>query len=511
MVSLRYFVVILISSMFLFAKVANAAIPAFPGAEGFGSNTPGGRGGQVYEVTNLSDSGSGSFRACAEASGPRICVFRTGGTITVNSRVEISNPYITIAGQTAPGDGITIRAGSGVDPLRITTHDVVIRYIRSRSGRTGTVANKRALTITSGAYNVVIDHVSLSWATDETLILWYDIHDITIQWSIISEALVSDDGCGKGPLLGSGGSRNYSFHHNLVAHNCQRSPNINTSGVVDAVNNVIYNGRNLNYITRVISDYTDSIPVNVVGNYFKPGPSTQGNSHFVAVAGNAELFLKGNRAPNRPDDLKDEAYGVLRSGDEGNLISNRHPAPKITETSADEAYNAVLAIAGSSLPGRDAVDIRVVNDVINGTGRVNINDPSEVGGWPVLNPGTPPTDSDHDGMPNDWENQYSFNPNSSSDGNQDYDGDGYTNIEEYLNGTNPRSGEPIPTNTPTPGTGVPGDANGDDVVDVQDYFYWINNYNTQTSGGPQNGDFNKSGFVDGLDYLIWLNNYSPSM
>ena len=175
--------------------------PAFPGAEGFGASTPGGRGGRVIEVTNLNDNGPGSLRACIAAIGPRICVFRVAGTIEVESRLDVWNPYLTIAGQTAPGGGITLKnaPANAQAPLGILTHDVIIRYIRSRSGPSQEPSsNVDAITIVhladdehpdEGVYNIVIDHASFSWATDEVVNIGADAHDITIQRSIISEGL----------------------------------------------------------------------------------------------------------------------------------------------------------------------------------------------------------------------------------------------------------------------------------------------------------------------------------
>ena len=179
------FLVFILLSLMAFQSPASA-LPAFPGAEGFGSQTIGGRGGKVYFVTNLNDSGSGSLRAALEASGPRIVVFRTGGTISLNSSLNISNPYITIAGQTAPGGGITIKGGD----IRVSTHDVVMRYITSRRGAGG---NNHAGTLyannSNNVYNIVIDHCSFSWGVDETFSTWYRVYDFTLQNSIISEAL----------------------------------------------------------------------------------------------------------------------------------------------------------------------------------------------------------------------------------------------------------------------------------------------------------------------------------
>jgi pectate lyase len=418
-------------------------VKAFPGAEGFGANTIGGRGGRVIEVTNLDDSGPGSLRAAVEANGPRIVVFRVGGTITLSERIRITNPYITIAGQTAPGGGITLR-NDPEDihvPLQIDTHDVIIRYIRSRPGPSQRLAdNLDALTL-NATFNVILDHVSASWATDENIHIWYDSHDITIQWSIISEGLQYSTNTkgrhSKGLLIGSVGSRSISVHHNLFAHNRDRNPEVNTVGVVDVVNNVIYDYAG--HAAFVEDKYTNAkVPVNFVGNYIKRGvdspPDTYELIYFPAPTPplfGASVFVKGNIGPHRPDEAYPED-AVVRPADRIYVTTVRHPAPLVTTTSAFIAYDEVLSKAGVTIPVRDSVDQRIVNDVMNGTGTM-LDDPSQVGGWPRLDLGNPPQDSDHDGMPDDWERTRELNP-LMDDSAQDRDGDGYTNVEEYING-----------------------------------------------------------------------------
>jgi hypothetical protein len=433
----------------------------------------------------------------------------------MSSSIEITNPYITIAGQTAPGGGITLKsANSGSsDHLQVRAHDVVIRYIRSRPGTKST--NGRALTVSrSGTppHNVVVDHMSMSWSGDEMFITWYDTNTITLQWSIIAESLPPGH---KGPNLGDGGSSgNLSLHHNLMAHHNQRYPLTRTgTGPIDLVNNIMYNLGSYGYI-----HLREQTKANLINNYIKGGPNGTISSAVKDDISSGGYYRSGNYI--------EPGWSVNSFASDGHRVSTRYNAPNITTSGAQQAYEDILNESGAAhgldcngnwFERREAVDLRIVQSVRDGTrghgGSGFISDPSDVGGWPNLDPGTPCTDSDHDGMPNDWENLYSFNPNSSSDGNQDYDGDGYTNIEEYLNGTNPRSGEPPPsiTITSTPTGDKPGDANGDGFVNIDDYPYWINNYFTTTPGGPQNGDFNESGFVDGLDYLIWLNNYSTSI
>jgi hypothetical protein len=295
----------------------------------------------------------------------------------------------------------------------------------------------------------MIDHCSLSWATDEVVNSWYDAHHITIQWSIISEGLhcsTHPDGChSKGMLLGSEGSHSISIHHNLFAHNHERSPRIKTNGLVDVVNNVIYNSKFFGGWGP--SHITGFVPVNYVGNYFKLGAGSSTGDYYISASDPTAIFVQGNIAPHRPSEETDEVTGVVRPNARRWVVSTRHLAPEVTTTSAFKAYERVLAESGASAGlncdgtsflRRDAVDKRTVDDVRNGAGGI-INDPSEVGGWPEIAPGVPCADSDHDGMPDEWEKKHGINPNHPGDGPADSDGDGYTNVEEYLTGTNPRS------------------------------------------------------------------------
>lgn len=403
-----------------------SSVPTFPGAEGFGAYSVGGRGGRVIEVTNLNDSGPGSMRVAIESNSRRTVIFRVGGTVTLKSPLEITHPYITIAGQTAVGGGITLKN----DPsnhralIKIATHDVVIRHIRSRPGPSNRPSRTLdALSILAG-YNIIIDHCSFSWATDEVLSTWYEPHDITIQWSIIAEGLYRsyhEEGSHGTGLLVGGRGRRISIHHNLLAHNRERNPRISTSGIVDVVNNVIYNPgpSTPSHITA----YDIGKPrINYIGNYYKPGINSGSADYFVSTAHPAEIYLKGNYVP------KD----VIRARDQQWVVATRHSVPPVTTTSAQEAFNKTLAYAGATRPMRDPVDQRIVSDVRNGTGAI-IDNPSEVGGWPKLANGVPPQDTDHDGMPDRWEAEHGLNQNSAADGSADADGNGYTNLEEYLN------------------------------------------------------------------------------
>jgi pectate lyase len=435
---------------------------AFPGAEGFGSKTVGGRAGAVIEVTNLNDSGPGSLRSAIESHGPRIVVFRVSGTIGLDSPLVIKNPYITIAGQTAPGEGITLRAtNANTDPLLdITTHDVVVRYLALRAGPPAAGDAMNVTAIDHEAYNIVLDHNSLSWGVDQVFATWYDVHDISIQWNIFSEALdcsLHAKGChSKGPMLGSyasdenkdqPGAYNLSFHHNLMAHNGERNPLVKTSGVCDVVNNMVYNPFGT-FIHVDMERQLTVLPVNIVGNYFKPGPDTEAGKYGVRGiypgSFGAQIYVEGNIGPHRLDDGLPEIE-IVNPDSRQYVVSAPHPASPITTTTASQAYEQVLSRAGANMgldckgnffARRDAIDSRIVDDVKYGTGNV-IDDPSEVGGWLTIDSAVPCTDTDHDGMPDLWEQKYGFSAKDPEDASEDANQDGYTNIEEFLNGTNP--------------------------------------------------------------------------
>jgi hypothetical protein len=434
------------------------SLPAFPGAEGFGSTTPGGRGGRVIEVTNLNDSGTGSLRAALTASEPRIVVFRLSGTIMVKSKISVTSPYLTVAGQTAPGGGITIKndPSYGGMPLNIDTHDVIFRYLRVRPGAPASNSidggNVDAMDLSS--YNIVVDHCSFSWATDENF-TFGGARDSTFQWNIVAEGLgnaTHPEGFhSKGLHLREGNSPNISVHHNVLAHNYDRNPNINTSGIVDLVNNVIYNA------TRwtEVKDKFGEPHVNVVNNYYKLGPDSESKGYEVFyydnTGRNPQVYVSGNIGVHRPTDSLPQAY-IVREDSRWMIVGSRFPAPPVTTLSAVSAFDSVLAKAGATLPARDAHDTRVTNDVRNGTGHV-IDSPLEIGGWVMMALGTAPADSDHDGMPDAWETTHGFSITDATDGSKDKDGDGYTNVEEYLNGIDPKladagSGTPPPPPPP---------------------------------------------------------------
>lgn len=423
---------------------------AFPGAEGFGAQTKGGRGGQVIEVTNLLDDGPGSLRMAIETSGPRIVVFRIAGTIVVSETLEIEEPFITIAGQSAPGEGITIRNAPSNDgpSIRVETHEVIIRYLRVRPGASTNLSDQvDALSIghpDRTAHNVIVDHSSFSWGTDETVQTWYDSHDITFQWNIISESLdcsTHSKGChSKGMLIGSRGAGRISIHHNLFAHNRDRNPMVKTSGgTVDVVNNLFYN---IEHGSVSYDNY--GIPlVNLVANVYIDGPNSDMNRFEIDghTASDGEgpfghsIFVQGNLSSHRKSDMLAES-DIVQPDVRDFIVTERHDAPLVTTTSATEAYSAVLDNAGAIQPRRDQIDVRIVNDVIERTGHL-INDVAEVGGWQIMSPGVAINDADHDGMPDEWEAIFGLDPNDSSDSSGDLDGDGFTNVEEYLNDTSP--------------------------------------------------------------------------
>ena len=419
-------------------------LPVFPGAEGFGTRTPAGRGGRVIEVTSLADAGPGSLRQALADPGPRIVVFRVGGTIALESELVIAHPFVTVAGQTAPGGGISIKNAG----IAVMTHDVLLQHLRIRPGNQGPVDAdvNDAIAILGrhgeidGAYNVVVDHVSASWSEDECVSTWYGAHDVTISWSIISEALNRSRHRKRthsaGLLIGDS-SYHVSVHHNLLAHNDFRNPLVSDGGTHDVVNNVIYNW---GVLPAEIADRDGNSFLNFIGNYFLPGPSTQAGPYEILFdGGNPRIFVAGNRGPHRPDDEADEwALVGCGYGEEGVAPTTFRSATKyethpITTVSADEAFDQVLDRAGATLPERDAIDRRVVAEVRNRSGSI-IDSPEDVGGHPRLDRGDPPLDSDHDGMPDAWEAEHGLDPNDASDGSGDLDGDGYTNVEEYLHG-----------------------------------------------------------------------------
>jgi len=425
---------------------------AFPSAEGAGRHTVGGRGGVVYEVTNLNDSGPGSLREAVEAYGPRTVVFRVSGTIKMEKELKIGNAYITIAGQTAPGDGICIRDyGVNVD-----AHNVIIRYLRFRLGdETETGEDFDAI---GGRYrwNIILDHCSASWSVDETM-SFYSTDSMTIQWCLISESLyMSHHEKGAHGYGGIWGGRNVSFHHNLLAHHSSRTPRFAGGETpacvnVDFRNNVIYNwGFNSAY-------GGESGKINMVANYYKAGPATRSGvrSRIVEPSdSNGKWFVEGNYVDGSPGISEDNWSGGVQGSYASAAVAKSDtvfPFISIAEQSAEEAYLLMLDDVGANYPVRDSVDVRVINDVrtgsatydgyyyevMNGFSDTSVNrgiidSQNNVGGWPVLRSLEPPIDTDHDGMPDAWELSQGLNPNDPADRNI-VDEQGFTALENYLN------------------------------------------------------------------------------
>lgn len=417
----------------------NASAPiAFPGAEGAGRFAVGGRGGAVLRVTTLADSGPGSLRAAVEAEGPRTVIFDIGGTIHLASSLRIREPGITLAGQTAPGGGITLRG----QPLVISADDVVIRYIRSRLGDEGGV-EADAITIDRGE-RIILDHVSASWSVDETLSVGSRsrvIDAVTVQWSIISESLnqsahaKGDHGYGS-LVRGSNGAR-FTFHHNLWASHRARmprpgnylTPDLDPVGPrFEFTNNVFYNwggersGYNADSDPATVSTYI------FVANAYLRGPDSTGGVTFEEDSHIARAWFAGNSL----DGVVPLDPWSLTTGTDvpGYRLSTLPDWAAPARHTAAEAEAAVLDRAGASRL-RDAVDDRVIASVRDRTGRI-IDTPTQVGGWPELPPGSPWIDGDADGMPDDWEAAHGHDP-ASPDGHTDSDGDGFTHLEDWLN------------------------------------------------------------------------------
>jgi pectate lyase len=431
------------------ASKTPAQTPAFPGAEGAGRYTTGGRGGAVYEVTNISDSGPGSLREAVSKSGPRTIVFRVSGTIKLKSDLKISYGDLTIAGQTAPGDGICLRDQATV----IGANNVILRYLRFRLGDSLKTEDDAIW----GRYyrNIIIDHCSASWSVDETM-SFYSNTNMTIQWCLLAESLyLSTHPKGAHGYGGIWGGTNVSFHHNLLAHHSSRNPRFDGSNAlcinVDYRNNVIYNwGFNSAY-------GGEGGTINMVANYYKYGPATKSGVRYRIIEpsdGTGKWYVQDNFVTGSPAITANNWAGGVQGTYKTESVMRAyepHPYVPITQQSAEEAYTRVLEYSGAILPKRDAVDARIIQDVINctatcdGTGyeklqsmsdtavvRGIIDSQTQAGGWPVLFSLPAPEDSDHDGMPDYWETAQGLNPADAADRNM-VNAEGYTQLEVYLN------------------------------------------------------------------------------
>jgi hypothetical protein len=454
-----------------------ASIPAFPGAEGGGAYTFGGRGGRVIVVTSLADSGPGSLREACEQGGARIVVFNVAGIIRLKTPLMIRAPYITIEGQSAPGDGICV-AGESV---WLNTHDVLVRFMRFRRGETN--VGRRDDSIGGNPIgNIMIDHVSASWGLDENMSMYRHMYNdstgipeqklgtvnITIQNSIFSESLDTWNHAFGSTL----GGENCTFMRNLWADNAGRNPSIGWNGVFNFANNVMFN-----WVHRSVDGGDYRALYNIINNYYKPGPSTPkdtniGHRILKPESGRSKLkyqvygraYVAGNIVEGFPDVTKDNWNGGVQVEELPNTgkytadmkATKPLPMPEITIIPAEKAYSYVLDNAGATLPKRDPVDARVVEQVR--TGKITykdgvklpttqfehrrlpidsykqgiITDPVQVGGYPDYK-GKPYADADKDGMPDDYEKKNGLDPKNAADAGA-IAKNGYANIENYLNG-----------------------------------------------------------------------------
>jgi pectate lyase len=455
----------------LFAAPAVAqSIKAFPTAEGFGANAVGGRGGRVIEVTNLNDSGDGSLRSCMEASGPRICIFRVSGTITLKSAIRVSSPYLTVAGQTSPG-GVQIKGTQkpegdwGVWFVN-GAHDIIVRHLRVRMG--GNMkhdAGNNLLcygTAEPGVHDVIFDHCSVCWGSD-TQLDWYGsyLDRATFQWNIIAEADMGSH------IGGNRAPKNITLHHNLYANLGSRTPLMQHAAVFDFRNNIIYNWNGNNSAVFGQFALNSSAFGNVVDNLWLAGPESGypylnvGNGGPVRIDGSAaeeggtRLYISGNWGPRCPAGCANDwiGHGVntwdyyeLNKDGSTHLVDQAQydaekpfSAPPVALDPVSKLLDKVLPTVGAYKPSRDTIDQRIVKSVRDKTGTYRVNTSSP---WPDLAAGAPapPADSDHDGMPDAWEKAHGLDPNNDGDGAA-LAANGYTNVENYLNEL---AGDPIP-------------------------------------------------------------------
>lgn len=454
-----------------------ASIPAFPGAEGGGAYTAGGRGGRVIVVNSLADSGPGTLREACEAGGARIIVFNVAGIIQLEHPITIKAPYITIAGQTAPGDGVCVAGES----FLIDTHDVIVRYMRFRRGTTDVTRRDDALG-GNGIGNIIIDHVSASWGLDENMSMYRHVYDregknlklptvnITIQNSIFSEALDTYNHAFGSTI----GGLNSTFMRNLWASNISRNPSVGMYGDFGFVNNVVWNWWN-----RTADGGDHRSLYNFINNYYKPGPITPvgepisyrilkpesgRDKEFANTFGKA--YVHGNIIEGNAKVTKDNWDGGVQPDADASVL----PKIRVDEPfplaafgkimSATESYSYVLEHVGATLPKRDAVDKRIVKQVkigkvfytepkepISASPYVKrrlpadsykqgiITDVNQVGGYPKYS-GKPYKDSDNDGLPDDYERKIGLDPQNPADAAQISD-NGYAHIENFLNSVVP--------------------------------------------------------------------------
>lgn len=413
-------------------------------ADGFGKYTIGGRGGKVIEVTNLNDSGEGSLRAAVEAEGPRIVVFRVCGTIQLKSFLRVNNPYITIAGQTAPGDGICL-ANYG---MIVNTEEVIVRYLRSRPGD---LAEEGDSLWVNESNHVIIDHVSSSWGTDETLSVSAS-DNVSVQWSLISESLnqsINAKGThGMGSLIRGSDGQKVTFHHNMYFSHRNRSPmqgnytpyTEDPVGFnVEFINNVIYNWSGMaaskNHDEDSITKY------NYINNYYRSGKKSQGTYMFSEECPYTEMYASGN---SMNDNIPEDQTTMFEFSKEKPIDTEKYFQDKPFDFSemeniddTEDVMEKVISGVGASV-SRDPVDTAVIKGFQLGVGRI-IDCPDQSIGhdkswgsyYPPLNQYTPYTDTDKDGMSDEWETASGLNPEDESDGAA-INGSGYTNLDVFL-------------------------------------------------------------------------------
>jgi pectate lyase len=421
------------AALFLFAPAQGqqpavknlAGKKAFPGALGYGALAAGGRNGRIIHVTSLADSGAGTLRACIEARGPRVCVFRVNGVIRFTSRPPwIVNPYITIAGQTAPGGGITLSHGGGDNgrtPLVIKdTTDVIIRHVRVRTDRIGGFQGAEDDITIENSTRVIIDHVSGSWARDEVINGFGDNDDVTISNSIFAWGIPKHDKCA---LLASDpkDKQRMTFVNNICAHNGDRNPDINfpPASCVEVVNNILYNAQS--EFAEVWESYGGT-PVSIVGNTFVAGGDTNPGSRGIArettgTRGMAKIYMWDNAFVGSFSHISPEVKAA---------VVTTSPCPLTAPPRAAAVAYADVLLKSGAFP-RDAIDAQVVADVRNRTGRINYPNPA----IPRQPTAAPYPDADKDGMDDAWERSQGMNP-AAADPWADQDGDGIANFEEFL-------------------------------------------------------------------------------
>jgi hypothetical protein len=435
---------------------------AFPGAEGFGKYTTGGREGKVYIVSNLNDKGEGSFREAAEAKGKRIIIFAVSGTIHLETKLTIKGD-VTIAGQTAPGDGICLADNS----VGLGGDNIIVRYLRFRMGdkyqRGGMVDGNGGDDAFGGVRrkHIIIDHCSMSWSTDEVFSI-YAGDSTTLQWNLIAEPLnysyhfeAGDKDYEHHGFGGIWGGRHLTAHHNLFAHCTNRNPRFDglrnsPEENVDFRNNVIYNWGGNSIYAGEGGNY------NLVNNYYKYGPSTNKNVYYRIVSPGkwekpaipyGKFYVNGNYVDGAKDVTKNNWLGI-EMGNKGTLddkkeaiIDKPHSFEPIPDQTAVDAYEVVMKFVGASYK-RDTLDERIIDNVKNRTGRFidvqggfphGTDYELTVNAWPVLRSLSAPVDKDKDGMPDEWEKKNGLNPNDASDAARFTLSKSYTNLEVYIN------------------------------------------------------------------------------